>query len=109
MERKLILTGTPASSGRNIGKVIHFDNLENLSTEDRNLIVVGEMIPPDVIIFAERVSGLITDEGGILNHAATVARELRIPCVVGTGNATQVLQDGDTVEVVGDKGEVYRV
>ncbi len=109
MERQLILKGTPASGGRGVGTVVHFDNLQNLPTSDRNLIVVGEVIPPDVVIFAERVSGLITDEGGILNHAATVARELRVPCVVGTGNATQVLQDGDTVEVVGDKGEVYRV
>lgn len=109
MERQLILKGTAASSGRGVGKVIHFDNLENLPTVDCNLIVVGKMIPPDVVIFAERVSGLITDEGGILSHAATVARELLIPCVVGTGNATQVLQDGDTVEVVGDKGEIYRV
>ena len=73
------------------------------------LIVVGEMIPPDVVTFAERVKGLVTDEGGILSHAATVARELGIPCVVGTGNATEVLQDGDSVEVIGDKGEVYLV
>ena len=109
MKRKLIITGTPASRGRGIGRVVLFSNLEDLPATDADLIVVGEMIPPDVVTFAERVKGLVTDEGGILSHAATVARELGIPCVVGTGNATEVLQDGDTVEVIGDKGEVYLV
>ena len=109
MERELVITGTAASSGRSIGTVVHFDNLDNALTSDCDLIVVGEMIPPNVVTFAERVKGLITDEGGILSHAATVAREFLIPCVVGTENATEVLQSGDTVEVIGEKGEVYRV
>jgi pyruvate,water dikinase len=39
-------------------------------------------------------------------HAAIIARELKIPCIVGTGNATQVLKDGDFVEVDDDKGIV---
>ena len=109
MERRLILTGTPASRGRGVGTVVLFKNLEDLPATDANMIVVGEMIPPDVVTFAERVKGLVTDEGGMLSHAATVARELGIPCVVGTQNATEVLQNGDTVEVIGDKGEIYRV
>ncbi len=109
MERRLILKGTAASKGRGVGKVIHFENLADLPATDSDLIVVGDMIPPDVVSFAERVNGLITDEGGILSHAATVARELLIPCVVNTGNATEVLQNGDVVEVIGDIGEVYFV
>jgi pyruvate,water dikinase len=71
------------------------------------LIVVGEMIPPDIHRFAENVRGIVTDEGGILCHGATLAREMQIPAVVGTGNASSVLQPGTRVLVDGDKGEVY--
>ena len=48
----------------------------------------------------------MTDAGGLLSHAAIIARELKKPCIVGTKNATKVLKDGDIVEVNGDTGEV---
>jgi len=51
-------------------------------------------------------AAVITDIGGILSHCASVAREYRIPAVVGTVVATQVLQDGQVVEVNGDNGVV---
>ena len=48
----------------------------------------------------------VTDAGGVLCHYAIVAREYNIPAVVGTGRATSVIQDGQTLEVDGDTGEV---
>lgn len=48
----------------------------------------------------------MTDVGGLLSHAAIVSRELGIPCIVGTHHATQLLKDGDTVEVNADKGTI---
>ena len=53
-----------------------------------------------------RVAGIVTEEGGILSHAAIISRELRIPCVIGTKIATRVLKDGDEVEVDAEKGIV---
>jgi pyruvate,water dikinase len=49
-------------------------------------------------------SALVTDIGGLLSHAAVVAREIGVPCVVGTGNGTKVLKDGDFVRVDGNEG-----
>ncbi len=51
-------------------------------------------------------SALITDIGGLLSHAAVVAREIGVPCVVGTGNGTKVLKTGDIVRVDGNEGTV---
>ncbi|GAG22226.1 unnamed protein product, partial [marine sediment metagenome] len=51
----------------------------------------------------------ITDGGGTLCHAAIVAREMKIPCIVGTKIATRVLKDGDLVEVDADKGIVRKL
>lgn len=49
---------------------------------------------------------LVTDTGGVLSHAAIIAREYRIPAVVATGNATQLLKDGQVVTVDGGNGVV---
>jgi pyruvate,water dikinase len=51
-------------------------------------------------------AALVIDVGGAISHGAIVARELGIPCVIGTGNGTQVLSDGDTVRVDGSAGTV---
>lgn len=51
-------------------------------------------------------AAIVTDEGGMLSHAAIVSRELNIPSIVGTGNATQIFKDGDLVEVDANKGIV---
>ena len=54
----------------------------------------------------KKSSVIITDAGGLTSHAAIVSRELGIPCIVGTKIATQVLKDGDLVEVDAEKGIV---
>ena len=69
-------------------------------------ILVASMTTPELLGGMRKASAFITDEGGILCHAAIVARELKKPCIIGTGNATEVLKDGDEVEVDADKGVV---
>ena len=54
----------------------------------------------------KKAVAIVTDVGGITCHAAIVSREMKKPCVVGTKFATQVLKDGDMVEVDADKGVV---
>ena len=51
-------------------------------------------------------AAIVADEGGIVSHAAITARELKKPCVIGTKFATQILRDGDLVEVDADNGIV---
>ena len=67
-------------------------------------ILVTQMTSPDMMPAMVRTSAIITDEGGITCHAAIVARELRIPCIIATKIATKVLKDGDLVEVNANKG-----
>ena len=55
------------------------------------------------------ISAVVTDAGGVLSHAAVVAREYGIPAVLGTGNATKVIKDGQIVEVDGEAGIVLIV
>ncbi|MFC5501451.1 phosphoenolpyruvate synthase [Lysinimonas soli] len=73
-------------------------------------ILVTEMTDPDWVSIMTRASGIITDHGGSTSHAAIVSRELGIPAVVGTGNATEVLKNGQAVTLScaeGDIGHVY--
>lgn len=69
-------------------------------------ILVCSMTAPDYVPSMKKAKAVITDEGGITCHAAIIARELKIPCVVGTKIATQVLRDGDLVEVDAKKGTI---
>lgn len=106
------IKGSIASRGFVRGRIIvlsysesieHKDKIEKMSKGD---IIVSEMTRPNIIIACQKAGAIITDEGGITCHAAIVSRELGIPCIIGTKIATQVLKDGDMVEVDADNGVV---
>ncbi len=89
-------------------RVIHSGN--DLHLFQPGEVIVAEMTDPDWEPVLKRSSAVITEHGGRTCHAAIVSRELGIPCVVGTGNATEALQDGQLVTVScaeGDEGRVY--
>lgn len=67
------------------------------------------MTSPDYIPLMKKASAIVTNQGGILSHAAIIARELGIPCIVGTQNATEKLKSGDKVEVNADVGFVRKI
>lgn len=67
-------------------------------------ILVASMTYPDMIVLIKKMKAVITDEGGLLCHAAITAREFKIPTIIGTKIATQILKNGDLVEVDADKG-----
>jgi phosphohistidine swiveling domain-containing protein len=69
-------------------------------------ILVSVMTFPNYIAAMERAAAFVTDEGGILCHAAIVSREMKKPCIIGTKTATRALKDGDLVEVDADNGTV---
>lgn len=62
-------------------------------------ILVTSMTTPEISLAIDKASGIITDEGGITCHAAIVAREWGVPCLIGTQRATSVLRDGMTVKL----------
>ncbi|MDH6236187.1 phosphoenolpyruvate synthase [Cryobacterium sp. CG_9.6] len=73
-------------------------------------ILVTEMTDPDWVPIMTRAAGIVTEHGGPTSHAAIVSRELGVPAVVGTGNATEVLRDGQLITLScaeGDEGYVY--
>jgi len=94
-----IIKGQIAYKGKVIGiaRILSSPNEQN-KVKQGEILVVG-MTTPDYVPSMERASAFVTDEGGITCHAAIVARELKKPCIIGTKIATQVLNDGDEVEV----------
>lgn len=72
-------------------------------------ILVSGMTRPEFLPLMKKAAAFVTDSGGILSHAAIVARELKKPCVIGTKVATKILKDGDRVEVNASKGMVKRL
>jgi phosphoenolpyruvate synthase/pyruvate phosphate dikinase len=69
-------------------------------------VLVASTTRPDFLPVMKKTVAFITNEGGILSHAAIVARELKKPCIIGTKIATKVLKDGDLVEVDANLGTV---
>ena len=70
-----------------------------------DILVTATTAPPWTPLFAT-AGGIVTDAGGVLSHCAVVAREYRIPAVVGTGGGTALIPDGQMIEVNGDTGTV---
>lgn len=67
------------------------------------------MTGPGWTICMRKAKAIVTNTGGILSHAAIVAREIGIPCVVGTEDAVEKLEDGSKILVDGTEGEVYQI
>lgn len=94
--------GSSISTGR--ARVIH--DASELKNVDKNTILVTEMTEPDWVPAMKSASGIVTDFGGRTCHAAIVSRELGIPAVVGTGNATENLKDGQEITLSSAEGDV---
>lgn len=104
---KILLRGLAASPGVAGGTVKHIKDASELSKITKEDVLITSMTTPDMVPAMKRAQAIITDEGGMTSHAAIVSRELGIPCVVGTGEATEILEDTQEVTVDGKKGVVY--
>lgn len=106
--------GLVASKGDIKGKAFvlnadfsNYDVLDRLIDEmPDNCILVTETTAPDIIRACHKAIGIITNQGGIASHAAIISRELKIPCIVGTKNATKIIKTGDIIFMNGSTGEV---
>lgn len=100
------IKGTTAYKG-NVKGVVKIVNVpEDIPKLAYKEILISFATNPNLIPALKKAAAIVTDEGGLTSHAAIVSRELQIPCVVGTKIATQVLKDGDLVEVDANKGTV---
>jgi len=100
------IIGLPVSRGQAKGRVkliIHRADLAKIKSGE---ILVSSFTMPDYVPAMKKAAGIITDDGGITSHAAIISRELGKPCVTGTKIATQILKDGDWVEMDAEKGIV---
>ncbi len=109
-----ILKGTPACKGSVTGNAFvlsanfeNFDELDNIiQNMPQDIILVSETTAPDIIRACYKAKAIVTNQGGLGSHAAITSRELKIPCVVGTKIATNIIKTGDLITVDGNKGVV---
>ena len=107
---KVLCTGLSIGSKIGQGKVNVIKDVRNISKFKKGEILVTVMTDPDWELIMKEASAIVTDSGGRTCHSAIISRELGTPCIVGSGNATQVLKTGQRVTVScagGYKGYVY--
>jgi pyruvate,water dikinase len=102
-----LLNGLAAAPGLVAGRVRVLRAIEEGRAFEPGEVLVAPMTTPDWVPIMRRAAALVTDGGGITCHAAIASRELRVPCVVGTRRATEVLHDGQLVTVDGSQGAVF--
>jgi len=103
---KELVHGLGAAPGEASGAVRVISALDQATDLQEGEVLVTHMTAPDWVPLMRRAAAIVTDSGGMTCHAAIVSRELGIPCVVGTGEATKVLQDGQVVTVDAGAGVV---
>ena len=102
--------GAVANPGKmtGIARILEANDIERARELRRSFkkgeILITEMTQPAIMDIAKKAGAIVTDEGGMLSHAAIISREFKIPCIVGTQIATKVVKDGDKIEVDANKG-----
>lgn len=110
------LKGVVANKGKATGRVVIAPMLTDpgaialvIAKMNEGDVLVAESTTPEFVPLCKKASAIVTDQGGMLSHAAVVSREMGKPCVIGTQRATRVLKDGDLVEVDANTGIVRRI
>ena len=108
LQGEVVLKGLAASPGIASGKVKIIKDLKDLVKIKEGDVLVTKMTNPDMVVSMQKSAAIITDEGGMTAHASIVSREMGIPAVVGTEEATEKLKDGEIVTVDGFTGKIYK-
>ncbi|MEM0030781.1 MAG: phosphoenolpyruvate synthase, partial [Desulfurococcaceae archaeon] len=108
-EAKVLVRGLPASPGvaAGVARVIFDPKSPEAMEFKQGDILITKMTDPDWVPLMKKAAAIVTDEGGMTSHAAIVSRELGIPCIVGTGNATKAVVSGTEITVDASRGIVY--
>ncbi|MGD2247167.1 MAG: phosphoenolpyruvate synthase [Candidatus Methanofastidiosia archaeon] len=107
-ERNVITTGLSASPGMVAGKARVIMDVTEINKFEKGQILITEMTAPDWVPAMKKALAIVTNSGGTTCHAAIVSRELGIPCIVATKDATTVIEDGQDITVDADNGVVYQ-
>lgn len=108
-EDQSLLKGSVGFEGKVRGRVRILRIKSNIPKFKKGEILVSPMTTPVFLPAMKKSRAVVTDEGGIMCHAAIVCREFNIPCIIGTKVATKILRNGDLVEVDADKGVVRKL
>jgi pyruvate,water dikinase len=108
VEGETLIRGLGASPGTATGRVRILHAPEDGVRLQAGDVLVAAMTSPDWVPLMRRAAAIVTDGGGMTSHAAIVSRELGIPCIVGAGRATRVLEEGQLVTVLAREGVVRR-
>jgi len=101
-----MLKGTPTFLGLVRGRARVVNNHKDMALFKQGEILVTNNTTPEFVPLMKKAKAIVTEQGGMTNHAAIVSRELRVVCIVGVSGITRVLKTGDLVEVDADKGIV---
>lgn len=107
---KILVSGRAVGQKASTGVVKVIKDIKEINNIKKNDIIVADMTDPDWEPVMKIANAIVTNRGGRTCHAAIIARELGIPAIVGTNNATEILKDGMNVTVScceGDTGNVY--
>lgn len=105
-----LVSGVSVGDAAVAGRVCRIEGIEHIADFVPGSVLVTRTTNPDWVPVMKQAAAIVTDHGGRTSHAAIVSRELGLPAVVGAGNATEVLADGQQVTVScaeGDQGQVY--
>ncbi len=108
IKEEIFLKGIAASPGIASGPVKIISSTEDAGKIVKGDVLVAEMTSPDLVPTMSKCVAIVTEKGGTTSHAAIVSREMGIPCIVGTKDATQKLKDGSIVTVDGTSGVIYK-
>jgi len=104
--QSVLLRGLGGAPGSGSGTARILRSLKDAASLQDGDVLVTHMTAPDWTALMRRAAAIVTDSGGMTCHAAIVSREMGIPCVVGTGEATRVLRDGELITVDATRGLV---
>lgn len=112
LSKRQTITGVTVNKGKLTGTAMVIDvNFNNfgclpgiIKKMNKGDILIAETTSPDFILACQKASAIITNQGGLGSHAAIISRELNIPCIVGTQNATKLIKTGDKLLVDADNG-----
>lgn len=105
----LMLTGLAAAPGRAVAAAYVIAATDPLDAIPPGAVLVVATIPADGLSLIQQAAAIVTEQGGMTSHSAIIARELKVPAVMGVRNATQHIQTGDLIVVDGDRGRIYAV
>lgn len=91
------------------GKAVVVNNVDDLGNIKKGDVLITHMTTTNFVPYLSKVAAIVTDEGGISCHAAIIAREMSIPCIIGTHLGTKAFKSGDQVEVDTNNGIVKRI